>query len=193
MLARFLLPALVIALAGCAGPRPARPIGPLHLESIPLQHRKGAVVQTFAVSPEQWAALASGFEPPPPTAAAERAALSRAIAELERIAGAQTPTHRDRGRYRAGLLEEGQADCVDESANTTTYLHLLAQRGLLRHHEVLEPQWRTKYVVATHRTAAVRETATGEAYAIDSWWEDNGGPPLIKPLDVWRRCSEDPP
>lgn len=190
---RLCLLLLFLPLAACSAPRLAKPVTPIELGQIPVQHHKGAVVQTVRVTEEEWTTLSSLFEPPPATPDAEREALARAIAALERIAGTQTPTHQDRGRYKAAFLQEGQQDCVDESTNTTTYLHLLAQRGLLRHHEILEPQWRTKYIVATHRTAAVREKESGDGYAIDSWWEDNGGPPLIKPLPVWRDCSEDPP
>ena len=188
-----LLVLVAFVISGCAAPRPASPRAPIALEAVPIQWSKGGIRKSFAISPEDWGRIRAHFEPAPETPDAERMALAAAIPEFERIAGAQTPTGADHGRYRADMLDEGQQDCVDESSNTTTYLHLLAQRGLLRHHEVLEPQWRTKYIVATHRTAAVRESATGRAYAVDSWWEDNGGAPLIKPLGVWRDCSEDPP
>lgn len=38
-----------------------------------------------------------------------------------------------------------------------------------------------------HTTAMVSETRGGARWAVDSWFRENGKPPEIVPLEVWRR------
>jgi hypothetical protein len=52
--------------------------------------------------------------------------------------------------------------------------HGLAHRGLL-----LIGGW-------PHTTAVMRERESGEAFAVDSWFLDNGEPPYIVSLAEWR-------
>jgi hypothetical protein len=37
-----------------------------------------------------------------------------------------------------------------------------------------------------HTTAVIEETASGDRYAVDSWFLDNGQPPYIARLEVWK-------
>ncbi len=83
-------------------------------------------------------------------------------------------------------------DCVDESTNTTTYLWMLWHAGLLRHHEVGAPAWRARFfTIGQHRTATIRERASGRVWAVDSWVRDNGERPDVLPLEAWRRMERD--
>lgn len=122
------------------------------------------------------------------TAADERNAIRQAVALFEQKTGEITGTSADiAGTYaRLGHL---QLDCVDESTNTTTYLILLRDMGVLRHHTVNALTSRAPILsgrLGPHRTAVITDTATGIKYAVDSWFHDNGHPPEIVALDTWK-------
>jgi hypothetical protein len=140
--------------------------------------------QLVQLDDRQWQIVRALFSPAA-TSAAERAMIRRAIAQLEDFAGVLAGTSGDRGGNVAGAGMPGQMDCIDESINTTTYLTLLQQDGLLRWHEVQERVRRSKWVLDVHWTAVMRETASGQRYAVDAWFLDNGEPPYIQRLEDW--------
>lgn len=119
-------------------------------------------------------------------AKAERAAISAVIGRMYAIAGEQTPIWRDKGGNFADRGEDGQMDCIDHSENTYTFLGLLELHGWLRFHEVLEPIRRVRYLIAVHWAARIRDKGTQQAYAVDSWYVDNGHPALVIPVEDWR-------
>ena len=123
-------------------------------------------------------------------AAGEREAISLAMALFEISAGRQTPTWADKGRNADDDGVDGRMDCIDESANATSYLRLLESRGWLKHHLVLEPVKRAPLVVNDHWAARVAEKKTGRAFAVDSWFFDNGRPAFVAPLDEWLAGAE---
>jgi hypothetical protein len=118
-------------------------------------------------------------------AAAEREAISVAIGRMYAIAGEQTPVWRDKGGNYADGGENGQMDCIDHSTNTDTFLRLLLARGWLRFHEVLQPLRRTRFFVAVHWAARIRDRGTREAYVVDSWYFDNGHPAAVLAVEAW--------
>ena len=118
-------------------------------------------------------------------AAAERAALSLVIGRMYAIAGEQTPVWRDKGGNYADEGADGKMDCIDHSTNTSAFLRLLQARGWLRFHEVLEHLMRRRFFFAEHWSARVRERATGQVYAVDSWYVDNGKPAVVMPIEDW--------
>lgn len=130
-------------------------------------------------------ALAELFRPGR-TAAQERAAIAQAVALFERIAGRQTPVHRDRGGNPIQAQRPGQLDCIDESLNTTALLILLEQKGLLRWHRVLTRAYRAPLILDQHWAAQVEQLDTGARYVVDSWPQDNGQPALVQALEAWR-------
>lgn len=122
------------------------------------------------------------------SAKTERASIRHAVAYMEQIAGQQLPTFNDvGGNYQAGIVQNGQMDCIDESTNTTTYLTFFQQQGLLRWHTVEKRAFRAPYLLDQHWSAQIRERTTGRHYVVDSWFGDNGEPPLIQPLEDWLR------
>ncbi len=152
------------------------------------------------------------FVSPPADALAERRRIRQAIAWLERQAGSRSPIHLDRGRnpdIHASLPAggvwplaanrqahpdvRGQLDCVAESRNTTRFLELLAARGLLRFHRVLEPAFRAPRVFDQHWSAQIAVRADGRRYVVDSWFLDNGEPPYIQRLGAWLGKQSFPP
>ena len=126
------------------------------------------------------------------SAAAERAAVARVVAEMEDKVGAITGTSADRD-YRdfASGGDPTQMDCIDEAANSTSYLLLLDGLGLLRHHKIAHPVSKGFLLdfVYPHNTAVLVEKATGTRYAVDSWVFKNGEPPIIVPLETWYRTK----
>ncbi|KAA5598990.1 hypothetical protein [Blastochloris sulfoviridis] len=125
------------------------------------------------------------------SAPAERAAVARAIALLERKVAPAAGTGHDRGGLDPMTPEKGQLDCIDESTNTTSYLVLLADLGLLKFHVPDGPASRgflfdLRY---PHQTAVMVERASGRPWVVDSWPHPNGQPPDVMPLDQWRNAE----
>lgn len=117
----------------------------------------------------------------------ERENIRRAIARMESMVGKITGTHVDKAMTLPHLGEEGQLDCIDESINTTFYLMMMANDGLLRWHEVETRKTRGFFLFGwPHTTAVIRERQSGRKFAVDSWFLDNGEPPYILPLEQWQ-------
>jgi hypothetical protein len=117
----------------------------------------------------------------------EREQIASAIASMEQIVARSLPTRNDvGGNFKADMIETGQLDCIDESTNTTTYLSFFETKGWLKRHAVQDRVLRAPFLVDDHWTAVIREKKTGQLYAVDSWFEDNGNPPLIQKLEDWQ-------
>lgn len=91
-------------------------------------------------------------------AAAERAALAVVVGGLYLEAGRQTPIAADRGGNFLDQGVEGRMDCIDHSTTTTRFLTMMAGRGMLRFHRVLEPVRRTRFILQ-HFSAVIEELA----------------------------------
>ena len=135
---------------------------------------------------QQWEQVRAIFFPLANTAAEERQHIRAGIALMEKFAGAATGTWRDKGGT-FNFSSAGQMDCIDESINTTLYLTMFYKYGLLRHHHVADRATRGWFIFGfPHTTAVIHEDARNADWAVDSWFLDNGEPPFILPLDVWK-------
>ncbi len=145
-------------------------------------------IETVGLTPAQWQQVVDLFAEPADDAATERERIAQAIALMEELVGRLAGTGDDRGGNLKGFASNtAQQDCVDESTNTTTYLTLLADNGLLRWHRVREPAMRGFIFMGwPHLTAVVVDKDSGQEWAVDSWFYDNGTPPAIVPLAKWR-------
>lgn len=151
-------------------------------------------VAQVALAPAQWQQVRDKFLSPSETAADERKNIARVIAFMETLIGPLTGTSNDRGRNFQGVGTDGQMDCIDESTNTTSYLTMLVQDGLVTRHSVQDRVTRGFFIFGwPHTTAVIRDNESGERFAVDSWFLDNGEPPFILPLQVWRDGWEPPP
>jgi hypothetical protein len=115
----------------------------------------------------------------------ERKLISIAIGAFEKIIGFKTGTSQD----LAGTFNtlKGQLDCNDEAINSTTYMRLMRQSGLIKLHEVEDMRTRNFFFNGwPHTTAVIHEIATGERFAVDSWFYDNGFPATIVPFVLWK-------
>lgn len=120
--------------------------------------------------------------------AAERKRIAQAIALIERKVGKIVGSDRDKGQLQlkmAGM--RGQQDCVDEATNTTSYLVMLKQHGLLKHHDVKQPSGRGFFLDGRwqHFSAVIAEKDSENAWVVDSWPRDNGKLPVVLPLKTW--------
>lgn len=95
-------------------------------------------------------------------AASERVALAAAVGALYRMLGEQAPVGADRAGNYLDAGAHGRMDCIDHSTTTTGLLEALAARGWLRHHRVMAPVRRTRFVLQ-HFSAAIEQIEDGLA------------------------------
>lgn len=146
-------------------------------------------ITPVSLSQQDWKDIEALLTPRPENAIQERKILAQAIGLFEQKTGALTGTKDDHYGtfYKIGT---GQHDCVDESTNTTIYLSLLETKDLMTYHKVRTPNVRIPLINYLgrwpHQSAVIEETATGETFAVDSWFHDNGFPAEIVPLKDWK-------
>ena len=118
-------------------------------------------------------------------AASERESIRLAVGHMSVIAGAQTPIFNDKGGNDNEEGVNGRMDCIDHSHTTSAYLRFIEARGWLQFHRVLEPIHRAPLLVNDHWSARIEETASGEQYAVDTWFLDHGEPATLYPVREW--------
>ncbi|HEU4708442.1 MAG TPA: hypothetical protein VFS17_03940 [Methylophilaceae bacterium] len=146
-----------------------------------------ADVSHVALSQDEWQKVADEFDPLPEDAADERSRIANAIGTLESIVGEKTGTGNDLAGTFGAFSTPGQMDCNDEASNSTTYIKLLTKAGLIRFHELRDTKVRSFFFNGwPHTTASIADKQTGELFAVDSWFYDNGTPAVIIPLEQWK-------
>lgn len=142
--------------------------------------------QTVELSKKEWQGIEKAFRPKPKTAAQERNDIADAISRFEKIVGEKTGTD---GDIWGSFAQTGplQHDCEDESMNTTSYLSLLDQKGLLKFHNIEPSRIRGPGGGSfwLHESAVIKETETEDKYVVDSWWTDNAGKVWVVGLQEW--------
>lgn len=131
--------------------------------------------------------LASIMEQGKSGPAQERTAIARAVAYFEERS-TEVIGVRDAPRSHIGQTGQvGQMDCIDVSTNTRSLLLHLRLLGLLRHHEVEGNVTRGAIVDGRyfHATSVIRETGSGQRWAVDAWYGAGGEEPQVKPLSQW--------
>lgn len=117
----------------------------------------------------------------------ERKKIAIAIGLLETVVGNKIGTSTDRAGTFNNSKYPGQLDCNDESINTTTYMQLMHHYGLIKLHGLEDMRTRNFFFNGwPHTTAVIREITTGQRYAVDSWFYDNGMSATIVPFEVWK-------
>ena len=149
-----------------------------------------AQADKISLTPAEWQPIAILFLPMPANAQAERMQIALAIGLLEDIIGKKIGTSGDlAGTFNGDY--QGQQDCNDEAINSTTYMRLLKQDGLMQFHEIEDMRTRNFFFTGwPHTTAVIREiktgTKAGERFAVDSWFYDNGHAASIIPFEQWK-------
>jgi hypothetical protein len=144
------------------------------------------------VTPATWGRVRAAFSPPTTSAGDERERVVQAVAILETTVGAQVGFSADAPRndyWNLADLPENKAqlDCVDESTNTTIYLLLLREDGLLTWHDVGVPPARGAWIDGRwpHQAAMLVDKKTGEKFAVDTWFRRNGERAYVVRYDDW--------
>lgn len=148
-----------------------------------------AEIKQVSLNDEAWEKIATIFTDTGTASDAkqERKLIAEAIGELEKIVGEKTGTTTDRAGTFGNSNYPGQLDCNDEAINSTTYMRLMRQNGLIRLHEVEDMRTRHFFFSGwPHSTAVIHEIKTGDRYAVDSWFYDNGFSATIVPFAVWK-------
>lgn len=141
-----------------------------------------------SISKDEWQKVEAIFANDVPSSAEqERKQISLAVGKMEEIVGAKTGTSTDRAGTFDNSHYPGQLDCNDEAINTTTYMRLMQQHGLIKLHQIEDMRTRNFFFTGwPHSTAVIHDISTGKRYAVDSWFYDNGAPATIIPFEQWK-------
>jgi len=145
-------------------------------------------VQTVTLNKVQWLVIEQLFLPKATSAKIERQQLSLAIAQMETFIGEITHTQEDLpGTFAAFFQDRShQMDCVDEATNTTLYLRLFRERGLMHFHKEDFRINRGFFLNGwPHTSAVIEQLESGKRFAVDSWFHKNGIKPEIIPINLW--------
>ncbi len=183
----------VLALAACVTTtRPAEEYLARHTVKNPkpsnftVCHGYGCRLTERVSLTREWDDLIAPLKVPAANADEERRHIVATIAAIELAVGAKTGTSVDVGGTFEGAGQAGQQDCVDETVNTTTYLVMFHEAGLLTWHEPRVPVSRGFFINGwPHTSAVLAEKDTGQIYVVDSWFHGNGVAPETVPLDDW--------
>ncbi|MBL6992161.1 MAG: hypothetical protein ISR65_20420 [Bacteriovoracaceae bacterium] len=147
---------------------------------------------TTSISNEQWGVIEKKFLSVT-TPEQERVAIADAIGLFEKYVGAKPHinTANDKGGGAIHLDATGvQMNCIDESHNSTTYLLILEQMGLLKYHQTDKILMRGYFLADVHYSAAMID-ARGTIWAVESYYRDNGQQAVVLPKKDWFKYKED--
>ena len=70
---------------------------------------------------------------------------------------------------------------------------ILDRNGLLNYHAVRRPEVRGYWINFEwpHWTAVLQQDGDKEEWAVDTWFRDNGEPPVVIPLADWYKFDEE--
>lgn len=193
MLRSLLICASVLALAACVTTsRPGEEYLARHTTANPkpysflVCHGYGCRLTDRVSLTREWNDVTVPLRTPAASAEEERRNVALVIGAIERAVGPKTGTAVDVGGTFEGAGEDGQEDCIDEATNTTTYLVMLDEAGLLVWHKPRVPVSRGFFINGwPHTTAVLAENETGDLYVVDSWFHGNGVEPEVLALDDW--------
>jgi hypothetical protein len=158
------------------------------LSAFEICHSGGcAEVSNVSLSDEEWQQISAIFDNNAENAAEERSQIAQAIGVLETLIGNKIGTAGDLAGTFGNSSHKGQLDCNDEAINTTTYMRLLSENGLMPLHAIEDTRTRNFFFTGwPHSTAVIRDIATGERFAVDSWFYDNGHAATVVPFATWK-------
>ena len=122
------------------------------------------------------------------SAAAERAAVQKAVVWLDRRLGPVLGTDKRIARADFRYFDDKHNfDCWDTTRNTTSLLLVMQEWGLFKYHSVGDPKYRGNVLVlqTPHNTAVLTERATGTQWVVDMWTRAYAQTPEVMPVDQW--------
>lgn len=149
-----------------------------------------AEIKQVSLSAEEWRKVKAVFmdsNSPQMNAEQERKKIANAIGVLETIVGLKIGTSKDLAGTFNNAAYPGQLDCNDEAINTTSYMRLMRTNNLIKLHEIEDMRTRNFFFTGwPHTTAVIHEMASGQRFAVDSWFYDNGKAATIVPFELWK-------
>ena len=122
------------------------------------------------------------------SAAAERAAVQKAVVWFDRRMGPILGTNKRVAKADFRYFDDKHNyDCWDTTRNTTSLLLVLQQWGLLKHHAIGDPKYRGNTLVlqTPHNTAVLVDRATKVQWVIDLWPRGYLQPPDVMTVEKW--------
>jgi hypothetical protein len=122
------------------------------------------------------------------SAAAERAAVQKAVIWFDRRMGPVIGTEKRVAKADIRAFDDKHNfDCWDTTRNTTSLLLVLQEWNLFRYHVVGDPHYRGNPLVfqLPHNTAVLVERATNVEWVVDMWPRGYSEPPDVMPLAQW--------
>lgn len=139
-------------------------------------------------SPADRSALAQILASGKANAAAERAAVQKAVVWWDKRVGPMigTATRVAKADIRAGS-DATNFDCFDTTRDTTSLLLVLQEWGLLKYHTVGNPRFRgNPFALQTpHNTAVIVDKASHVEWVVDLWPKKYADAPDVMPVDRW--------
>ncbi|MBR0799691.1 hypothetical protein JQ615_30400 [Bradyrhizobium jicamae] len=120
-------------------------------------------------------------------AAAERAAVQKAVIWLDRHMGPILGTNRRvaKADFRAND-DSHNFDCWDTTRNTTSLMLVMQDWNLFKFHDVGDPHYRGfQFAQTPHNTAVLVERATKVEWAVDLWPRGYLQPPDVMTVAKW--------
>jgi hypothetical protein len=125
----------------------------------------------------------------------ERRAIAYAIARIDTDVGNKLGIKDRAGMQFTASGDPTQMDCVDVATNTTSYLLVMKANGLIKYHTVegtMSKENLAKGLVKLnpvaywpHWSAILKETKSGQKYAVDRWPFDQGENPAVVKVEDW--------
>ena len=122
------------------------------------------------------------------SAAAERAAVQKAVVWFDKRVGpiVGTTNRVANADIRSGAAA-GNFDCWDSTRNTSSFLFVLQEWGLLKHHTVGNPRYRGNILALQlpHNTAVLVENESKVEWVVDMWTTKYLQPPDVMLVETW--------
>jgi len=121
-------------------------------------------------------------------AAAERAAVQKAVVWLDRRMGPVLGTSKRVAKADFRYFDDKHNyDCWDTTRNTTSLLLVLQKWGLLKFHDIGDPQYRGNTLVlqTPHNTAVLIDRASKIEWVVDLWPRGYLQPPDVMTVAKW--------
>jgi hypothetical protein len=134
------------------------------------------------------AALAAIMASGRANAAAERAAVQKAVVWFDRRMGPILGTNKRVAKADFRFRDDAHNyDCWDTTRNTTSLLLVLQQWGLLKFHSIGDPKYRGNALVlqTPHNTAVLVDRATKVEWVVDLWPRGYLQPPDVMTVAKW--------
>jgi hypothetical protein len=122
------------------------------------------------------------------SAIAERAAVQKAVVWFDKRMGSMigTTTRVARADIR-NRADASNYDCWDSTRNVSSFLLVLQEWGLLKHHMVGNPRYRGNILAMQlpHNTAVLTEKASRVEWVVDMWTTRYAQPPDVMLVEQW--------